>query len=252
MAEGDTGNLNDAVAGKVPDVRWDAFSQDYDAAFLGDPLYEDTLRLIVELLEGAEGKSILELGCGTGNVIEAILKSHPASRVSGVDPSEGMRTKCAAKFPGDKRVEIKAGDALHLPYPAAHFDFVVSNYTLHHIPPEELELCAAEMARVIRPGGRLLYSDFFTRVDAPPKEPARMRDIIEKMMAQALYSLDRGETQLTMIKLATLPAVLRAEGEYYTTLGKWMEVLGEAGFGGFEVVDVPPGDFGLHILCATR
>ena len=234
------------------DTRWDAFAQDYDAVFLGDPLYEDTLRLIVELLKDADGKSVLELGCGTGNVIEAVLERYPKTHIAGVDPSEGMRARCAGKFPGDDRVEVREGDALHLPYPEAHFDFVVTNYTLHHLLPEEREPCAAEMARVLKPGGRLLYSDFFTSVDALPEDPERIRDIIKKMMGQALYSLDRGAQQLMMIKLATLPAVLRAEGEYYTTLERWMELLGHAGLAKFEVVDVPPGDFGLHILRATR
>lgn len=239
--------------GELPhDTRWDAFARDYDAVFLGDPLYEDTLRLIVELLEDADGKSVLELGCGTGNVIEVILERYPNSHIAGVDPSEGMRARCAEKFPGDGRVEVREGDALHLPYPQGHFDFIVSNYTLHHLLPEEREACAAETARVLKPGGRLLYSDFFAGVDAPPEDPERIRDIIEKMMGQALYSLDRSARELMMIKLATLPAVLRAEGEYYTTLERWMEVLGQAGFSDFQVVDVPPGDFGLHILRAVR
>lgn len=232
--------------------RWNEFSSDYDAIFLGDPLYVDTIELIVELLGDANGQSLLELGCGTGNIIEAILAAYPEARVVGVDPSEGMRARCAEKFPGDDRVEVQGGDALHLSLPEAHFDFIVSNYTLHHLPPEDREPCAREMARVLKPGGTLLYSDFFTSVDAPPEDPRRMRDIIQTMLAQALYSLERGSTELTMIKIRTLAAVLEAEGEYYTTLGEWSTALEGAGFTDVKPVEVPPGGFGLYILCATR
>ncbi len=238
--------------GEAWDPRWDEFSRDYDAIFLGDPLYVDTLDLIVELLEDANGKTLLELGCGTGNIVEAVLKGYPEAHVVGIDPSEGMRDRCAAKFPGDGRVEVKAGNALLLPFPDAHFDAVVSNYTLHHLSPEEREPCAREMARVLKPGGTLLYSDFFTSVDAPPHDPRRMRDIIQTMLAQALYSLERGATELTMIKIRTLPAVLEAEGEYYTTLAEWTYALEGAGFTDIRPVEIPPGGFGLYILYAKR
>ncbi len=238
--------------GEASDPRWDEFSRDYDAIFLGDVLYTDTLDLIVQLLNDANGKSLLELGCGTGNIIEALLAAYPDAHVAGVDPSEGMRARCADKFPGDARVEVREGDALHLPFSEEHFDCIVSNYTLHHLKPEERQPCAREMARVLKSGGTLLYSDFFTAVDAPPEDPARMRDIIEKMMRQALYSLERGEKELVMIKLRTLPAVLEAEGEYYTTLDEWTRLLMQAGFTEINPVEVPPGGFGLHILQARR
>ncbi len=236
----------------LSDLRWDEFSRNYDDIFLGDPLYVDTLALIVELLGDANGKMLLELGCGTGNIIEAVLKGNPEAHVVGVDPSEGMRARCGAKFPCDERVEVEAGDALHLPFADGHFDFIVSNYTLHHLAPEERESCAREMARVLKPGGTLLYSDFFTSVDAPPDDPIRMRDIIQTMLAQALYSLERGATALTMIKIRTLPAVLEAEGEYYTTLDAWTQLLAGADFTEVRSVEIPPGGFGLYVLCAKR
>ncbi len=238
--------------GEASDLRWDEFSRDYDAIFLEDPLYADTLALIAQMLGDANGKSLLELGCGTGNLVVAVLKAHPEAHVVGIDPSEGMRARCAAKFSGDERVEVQAGDALHLPFPDAHFDFIASNYTLHHLSPGERQLCAREMARVLKPGGTLFYSDFFTSVEAPPDDPARMRDIIQTMLAQALYSLERGATELTMIKIRTLPAVLEADGEYYTTLEEWAAVLESADFTDMNPVEVPPGGFGLYILKAIR
>ncbi len=55
-----------------------------------------------------------------------------------------------------------------------------------------------------------------------------------------------------MIKTHTLPAVLRAEGEYYTTLETWMEILDRPGFQGTAEHEIPPGGFGLDILEAGR
>jgi len=47
-----------------------------------------------------------------------------------------------------------------LPFPEAHFDAVLSTLMLHHLPRKTRELCAREMRRVLKPGGRVLVVDF--------------------------------------------------------------------------------------------
>ena len=175
--------------------RWDEFSLKYDPIFLAEPLYRETLDFITEQLEGADGRDILDLGCGTGNLIAVLVREYPGAQVVGIDPSEGMRKACENKFTGASRVEISGGDALSIPPRTAPFDYIVSNYTLHHVPPERRGECAAEMARVLRPGGRLVYSDPFCEVDALPEDPARIRDLLDKQIAQVLTTSSRAPTR---------------------------------------------------------
>lgn len=67
------------------------------------------------------------------------------------------------------RMDVREGLAQALPFPDASVDAVVSTLAWHHIPPGARSAAAAEMARVLRPGGRLLIADF----QAPANSLAR-------------------------------------------------------------------------------
>ncbi|MBU4175419.1 MAG: class I SAM-dependent methyltransferase [Actinobacteria bacterium] len=230
---------------------WDQFSGIYDEIFLESPQYVDTVERMVANIEHGDVKSILDLGCGTGNIINAVLKRFPEASVTGIDPSEGMRETTAVRFADNPRVRVSDGNALSIPLGSGEFDYVLSNLVLHHLLPEERGACAGEIARVLKPGGRLVYADMFSGVDGPPDDPERCRDIIEKFTGAALYCLDHGAYEMMMIILQTLPADLKNDGEYLTTTGVWGDVLCAAGFEDISVGEVPPKGLGIHIIRAT-
>lgn len=229
---------------------WDRFSNDYDRIFKENPFYLDTIARIVEHVGDAEGKAVLDLGCGTGNVSEAVLGRFPGAVVRGVDPSEGMRKQYAERLTGAGNVEVKIGDALGIPFDRDSFDALVTHLALHHVPPEQREACASELARVLRPGGRLIDADMFCDVDGEPFDPERTRNIINKMMAAALFCLDHGAYEMMQMMLASLPRELSNEGEYVTTDAVWREVLEAAGFEVLQVERVPPEEIGIRIIVA--
>lgn len=231
---------------------WDSFSKRYDDIFLENPLYHAALDLIVGRIVGGEGLAVLDLGCGTGNIIAAVLDRYPDATVTGVDPSGGMLDKCTRRFEGDDRVRALRGDALEIPCGDAEFDVVLSHLVLHHVAPEDRSRCAREIARVTRPCGRLIYADMFCGVDAPPEDAERRKDIIEKVSAVALYCLDHGADDMAMVIINTLPSDLNSEGEYLTTPEVWKDLLEAEGFACLEVLDVPPGGLGLAIIVADK
>jgi len=230
---------------------WNQFSGMYDEIFLESPQYVDTVERIVTYMEDGADNSVLDLGCGTGNIINAVLERFPEASVTGIDPSEGMRETTANRFSGNPSVTVSDGDALDIPIASDRFDYVLSNLVLHHLLPEERGACAGEMARVLKPGGRLVYADMFCGVDGPPDDPERCRDIIEKFTSAALYCLDHGAQEMMMVILQTLPADLKNDGEYLTTTEVWGNVLRAAGFEGISVSEVPPTGLGIHIIQAT-
>jgi SAM-dependent methyltransferase len=162
-----------------------------------------------------------------------------------------MREVYAGRFRQHPMVSVVEGSALAIPSGDGEFDLALSNLVLHHVPPGDRDRCAAELARVLKPGGTLIYGDMFCDVDGPPEDPARCRDIIDKMVAAALYCLDQGAYEMMMIMLKTLPMDLREEGEHLTTESVWLGSLERAGFGGFEIVRVPPEEAGVRIIRAT-
>ncbi len=112
------------------------------------------------------GKSVLEVGCGTGLVLERIARF--SSHAQGIDLSPGMLERARAKG-----LDVVEGSATSLPFPNAHFDVCCSFKVLAHIP--EIDGALREMARVTRPGGVVIaefYNPFSLRGLAKRLGPA--------------------------------------------------------------------------------
>ncbi|MBN2169643.1 MAG: class I SAM-dependent methyltransferase [Actinobacteria bacterium] len=228
----------------------DGFAESYDRIFLENPLYNEAIEIIVSKLEGCDDCSIAELGCGTGNLMQGIIDAYPSAGLSGIDPSAEMLKKCALKFEGGK-VELRIGKAESIPYGPDKFDYVVANYALHHLQPGRIAAAVEEIARVLKPGGKFINSDFFIDTDALPPDVERAREIITKLTGQALYYLDHGAYEAMLLLLDVLPAGVRGEGDIFTATGAWTEPMREEGFGRIELTPVGPGEFGLKVVSAV-
>ncbi|MBU1041081.1 MAG: methyltransferase domain-containing protein [Proteobacteria bacterium] len=103
----------------------------------------------------ATGQTAADLGAGTGFVTEALLEA--GLSVACVDQSPDMLAELAAKFGASDRVTTFEGRAEDLPLPDASVDFVFANMFLHHV--DDPARAIAEMARIVRPGGRVVITD---------------------------------------------------------------------------------------------
>jgi len=104
------------------------------------------------------GKTAADLGAGTGFVSQALLDAGLA--VFAVDQSAAMLAELRAKFDPEwqaGRLTALEGGAERLPVPDASVDFVFANMFLHHV--DDPSRAIAEMARILRPGGRLVITD---------------------------------------------------------------------------------------------
>ncbi len=110
-----------------------------------------------------EGKKILEVGCGTGLILEQVTRF--ASSAVGIDLSEGMLEKAR-----ERGLDVVQGSATALPYADESFDVVYSFKVLAHI--EDIHTAMAEMARVTRPGGWVL-AEFYN--------PRSLRYLIKRL-----------------------------------------------------------------------
>ena len=111
------------------------------------------LRKILTRLWVRESMSVLDVGTGTGILVPLLLELvGPSGRIVALDISPRMLEVARTKgFPPN--VEFVEADAASIPLPAASFDLVVCNATFPHFPDKARAL--AEMARVLKPGGRL-------------------------------------------------------------------------------------------------
>ena len=120
------------------------------------------------LLDIAAGERVLDVGCGSGAVTREIAKRVGGrGRAVGLDPSPALLTvarELAREAGLGDRVEFHEGSALRLPFPDRSFDAVVCVTVLSHVPGGEAAV--PELARVLRPAGRLGVFDLDTDMTA--------------------------------------------------------------------------------------
>ncbi len=93
---------------------------------------------------------VLDLGCGSGQVARYLHER--GLQVCGLDLSSGMVEAARRHHP---EIHFEQGDMRRLPFANASLGGIVSFYSIIHLQPHDLDLCLAEMRRVLAPGGRV-------------------------------------------------------------------------------------------------
>lgn len=102
-----------------------------------------------------EGHLAADIGAGTGFITEGLLKR--GLKVIAVDRSEEMLEQMRVKFNDNNRLDLRQGEAEKLPVEDETVDYAMANMFLHHV--EDPCLTINEMARIIKPGGKLVITD---------------------------------------------------------------------------------------------
>lgn len=118
-------------------------SQRYALVNRWDPQHLKTLDRLFPL---SAGERVIEVGCGSGHLTKRLAER--GVDIVGIDPNPN-----AGVVGGTDRILCMSAEALD--FPDGEFDALVSVHAIEHIPP--LEAAMAEMARVLKPGGRALF-----------------------------------------------------------------------------------------------
>ena len=139
----------------LPAAGHDALLPCYDlmSRLLGMTRVHEALIAQTEL---ADCRRVLEIGCGTGNLIIRAKRGYPHLEAIGCDPDPRALDRARRKA-GEIRFE--RGYAQRLPYEDGEFDRVLSSMMLHHVDDDAKTAAAEEVFRVLRPGGRLHLVD---------------------------------------------------------------------------------------------
>ena len=136
---------------------------------------------------------VLDVGCGTGELLRRLRAKYPDAQLAGLDPVAEMLAVASDKLSG--REELKIGYADALPWSSASFDVVVSCNMFHYIthPVEALR----EMARVLRPGGTIVLTDWCDDYIA-----CRVCNLYLRLTNRAFYKTYRRAECLALLKQA--------------------------------------------------
>jgi ubiquinone/menaquinone biosynthesis C-methylase UbiE len=107
------------------------------------------------------GATVVEIGCGTGNVLLLAARVAPDATVIGLDPdAEALALAARKARRAGLAIRLDRGYADRLPYADASVDRALSAFMLHHLPPDQQQAALREVHRVLVPGGRLHLLDF--------------------------------------------------------------------------------------------
>lgn len=121
----------------------------------------------VVLAQVQPGEAVLDVGCGTGTLLLGVARHvGTTGRVAGVDP--GQEQIACARAKAARRglsIAFQIGVIEQLPFPDQTFDVVFSTLMMHHLPAPLKRQGIAEIARVLKPAGRLILADFMHPAD---------------------------------------------------------------------------------------
>jgi SAM-dependent methyltransferase len=156
-------------------VRWEYASEERLAT--RNAIYRELVEgqnaedLVFEAVAEASPATVLEVGCGAGEMAERISVELGAE-VLALDESERM-----VSLTRERGVNVIAGDVQALPFEDGRFDCVVAAWLFYHVPRRDRAI--SECARVLRPGGRLVTAtvgddnldDLWELLDVPNERP---------------------------------------------------------------------------------
>jgi ubiquinone/menaquinone biosynthesis C-methylase UbiE len=123
---------------------------------------------VAKYLHGRDQRkcALLDVACGTGRFLRFAAEAFPRLTLVGLDLSEAYLDE-ARMHVAPYRAEFRHGKAEALPFADESFDLVTSIYLFHEVPPQVRRDIAREFARVLKPGGRLVFMDSLQLGDAP-------------------------------------------------------------------------------------
>lgn len=150
------------------------------------PIHQEMITLAA--LRG--GHRVLDVGCGTGNLLRATGKRYRDVTLTGLDPDpKALATAARKARRAGRPVRLDRGFAQELPYPDGSFDRVFSSLMLHHLDSESKDALLAEVRRVLRADGLLILADAVA--DEPGHtsrghRPARMHERLHDNVGEAV------------------------------------------------------------------
>lgn len=145
---------------------FDRWAPTYDWLF-PSVIYQGIHKRLLEYVQLPEQPDVLDLGCGTGRLLDRLAEQFPTLRGTGFDLSAEMIHQARNYNRHHPRLIYLQGNATALPFSDQQFDAVFNTLSFLHYPqPEQV---FSEVSRVLKPGGRFYLVDLTARWQRIPR-----------------------------------------------------------------------------------
>lgn len=183
----------------IPALRFDRLTPLFDGVVAVASRDRTLKRAVLDRAAPSGGEAVLDVGCGTGTL--AVAAARRGARVTGLDADPAILSRARRKASAaGVDVAFAEGMSTDVPHPDASFDVVVSTLFFHHLRDDAKRATAAELARVLRPGGRLVIGDW-----------GRSQDPLMRLGVLSVQLLDGFATTSLNVR-GELPRVLALAG----------------------------------------
>lgn len=204
---------------------FDRISEGYDAAITrAIPPYVEMMKTVLGycFMDSATSWSVLELGCGTGNLSLFVKDTFPNAHLTLVDLSADMLHQAGQKLeraglPKAQLTPVQGG-FMDLDFPPGQFDLVVSSMALHHLLDVEKPVMYARMFKWLKPGG------LFRCADETLSLPQLVQE--QNLLDWEVWARSQGATTED-VDMWTAHAV---QHDHYAPLAKHFQWMQEVGF----------------------
>jgi ubiquinone/menaquinone biosynthesis C-methylase UbiE len=189
-------------AGFIPALRFHRLTPLFDFVAAATVKDRTIKRRVLACAELAGGEQVLDVGCGTGTLAIAAARAAPGVTVTGLDADASILARARRKATAaGVEIAFDEGRSTALPYADASFDLVLSTLFFHHLPDDSKRETAAELVRVLRPGGRVVVGDV-----------GRPQDPLMRLAVRVTVQLLDGVATTALNVRGDLPRVLADAG----------------------------------------
>jgi ubiquinone/menaquinone biosynthesis C-methylase UbiE len=199
------------------------------SALAETPGFERLREQILERAQPTDSERAVDIGAGSG--LLALAVAPRVAHVTAIDSSPAVcrLLEARSREMGIENLDVIAADARELPLEDSSIDLVVSNYCLHHISDDDKRVALKEIARVLRPGGRLVLGDMMFNVGF---RTARDRQVVLRLVWKMVRSHPAGLVRVLVNAVKTV----FAPSEHPASVQWWEQALNDTGFQDVQVV----------------
>jgi ubiquinone/menaquinone biosynthesis C-methylase UbiE len=163
---------------------------------------------------GARMARLVDIACGTGAFLAEVKRNYPRLSVTGIDLSPPYLAVARRRLAAWSRAALVEANAEALPFADSSVDIVSCIYLFHELPRSTRRAVAAEIGRVLKPGGRLIFVDSLQTGDEPdydamldwfpiafhePYYASYLREDLRRLFAPGFSAIDAAPAYLSKV-----------------------------------------------------